>query len=108
MTPTEWFDQLIWWYAAHPVSNPQWCARHWAPCPAMGANGIAAAMELTGLFLEQNPDKSPDQLNEAMDQMLLDTPQCCQLGDEKMHEIWGRCPPAGMRSTQGESDDGDS
>lgn len=97
MTPTEWFDQ----FPPNPVmdGHTRWCARHWAPCPELHANGIGASLELMGIFTSGKlvpAGVSPRDTKRA-NEMLLDTGLlCCWLGDERMFEIWGRHPPAGM------------
>lgn len=84
MTAAEWFDQFA---DADPriQGNDQWCGRHWSPCPVFGANGLGAAVEIITAALEADLLKSPG-------------PVCCALGDDKMYEIWGHWPPAGMAS----------
>jgi hypothetical protein len=81
---TEWFDQPAfspWLLDVQGIQgNEQWCARHWAPCPVMGANGIKAAVMLASAVMSAG-------LNS------VDGPLCCQLGDQEMFDIWGQCPP---------------
>jgi hypothetical protein len=85
-----WFDQF-------PLdgirASEQWCARHWAPCPLLGANGIGAAVELMRAFVDEiaAPGSSPAALSA---QMQAAGRLCCTLGDERMYEIWGRWPPS--------------
>jgi hypothetical protein len=59
--------------------NDQWCIRHWAPAPVFGANGVKAAILLLSAVV--NLDEEPRE------------PYCCQLGDQVMYDIWGKCPP---------------
>jgi hypothetical protein len=89
--PTAWFDQL----PTDPdwPKDSQWCARHWAPCPVLGGNGIGVTMEVMRIFLDEvaSPEaKSPEALNRAM---AAAGRLCCTLGDERMYEIWGHWPP---------------
>jgi hypothetical protein len=87
---TVWFDQFP---DAPGWEHPQWCARHWAPCPTLGANGMGAATELIQVFIEEiaGNDRSPDALNAQMDAAGR---LCCTLGDARMYELWGHWPPA--------------
>jgi len=87
MTPTEWFDQFI-PYLGGIAGSEQWCARHWAPCPLMGANGLMASLELTMTILDEYPPADDQALDGPGDR-----PSCCALGDGRMYEIWGHCPP---------------
>jgi hypothetical protein len=102
-TASEWFDRI----AALPDfpafeerfgEHGQWCARHWAPCPLGGANGIGAAIELQTVFISEVASAPPpgvetaDHLNAEMQRVGR---LCCTLGDERMYEIWGHWPPAG-------------
>ena len=88
--PAAWFDQF-------PVAlsgvqgNDQWCARHWAPCPILGANGLGAATELMSVFINEIASAcTPEALNAEMQHV---GKLCCTLGDERMFEIWGHWPP---------------
>jgi hypothetical protein len=95
LTPTQWFDQ----FPPAAVDRPwpeesQWCARHWAPCPILGANGIVATMELMRIWLEEMSDLAPDQPTEDLNAALATAGRlCCTLGDERMYDLWGKCPP---------------
>jgi len=88
---TEWFDQPAmapWLLDVQGIKgNEQWCARHWAPCPIMGANGIKATLMLATTAVEANLSSADGQL-------------CCQLGDQVMYDIWGQCPPSEMTSRE--------
>jgi hypothetical protein len=95
MTPAGWFDQFpplkpdMEW----PASS-RWCPRHWAPCPVTGANGIGAATELMQIWAGELAPKgsySPAAMNRKL---AAAGHICCTLGDERMHEIWGRWPAA--------------
>lgn len=99
--PSSWFDQFDEWAQAHPQNNPQWCARHWAPCPCLGANGILATVKMLSLLINGNPGKSPAQMQQVLDESA--TPQCCQMGDEQMYALWGACPPSGMLGSDSSS-----
>ena len=87
---TAWFDQFP---DAPGWEHLQWCARHWAPCPILGANGVGAVVELMEVFItEVVPDaKGADSMNARMDAA---GKMCCTLGDERMYEIWGHWPPS--------------
>jgi hypothetical protein len=92
VTPGEWFDQ----FPPNPAmdGHTQWCARHWAPCPVLGANGIGAFTEVMTVYIEELMPanlKSADARNRALEKAGL---LCCALGDERMYEIWGHWPPA--------------
>ena len=93
MTPTEWFDQFP--PADNWPTESQWCARHWAPCPVLGANGIGAATELMKIWLEeQKPtDLGPGDTEALNRAMVADAPVCCALGDERMYALWGHWGP---------------
>lgn len=89
MTPAEWFDQ----FPVPPVEreHPQWCERHWAPCPQLGANGLGAALELVQAFVSgQQGGLHYEELNRRL---AAAGKLCCALGDEKMYELWGRWGP---------------
>lgn len=93
LTPIEWFDQFSEDIKSGAIQgNDQWCARHWAPCPVLGANGIGATIAVVGAWLGTVPpeSRSPKDLNRTMDAV---GPMCCALGDERMYEIWGNWPP---------------
>lgn len=103
---TTWFDQFPPYedwpeLSIRGVQKPeefqheQWCARHWAPCPLMGANGIGATIEVMQIFLDEVKPKNlvaPNAVNRYMQQVGR---LCCTLGDERMYEIWGHWPPKG-------------
>ena len=91
MNPAEWFDQFP---DAPGWEHPQWCARHWAPCPLLGANGIGAATEVMTAFANEIASADRGTSPEAMNaQMEAAGKLCCTLGDERMYEIWGHWPP---------------
>ena len=67
-TPAEWFDQ----FPPNPAmdGHEQWCARHWAPCPALGANGIGASTEVMQIFVNEMVPKgshSPAAMNRRLE-----------------------------------------
>jgi hypothetical protein len=86
-----WFGQ----FASQPHdpamdSHPQWCWRHWAPCPVLGANGVkASVMVISEVFALYPSDQAREVLLDPAGGRL-----CCRLGDEAMYRIWGQCPPA--------------
>ncbi len=95
MTPTEWFDQ----FPPNPAmdGHDQWCARHWAPCPVLHANGVGAATEVMQRFVEQvlvPAGISPRNTGAANARLAETGKLCCWLGDEQMYEIWAHWPPA--------------
>lgn len=93
MTPKEFFDQFPPLAEGAQWTNTQWCARHWAPCPLLKANGIGAAMEVLQTWLDRQASLPSGA--DAMNALLAEGgPVCCQLGDDKMYEIWGHWPPA--------------
>ena len=90
LAPTEWFDQFP---TAFVKGSDQWCARHWAPCPILGANGMGASVELMQVFVNEVATAcTPEALNA---QMQAAGRICCTLGDERMHQLWGHWPPPG-------------
>ncbi len=91
--PAEWFDQFPPLEPGAKWDNAQWCPRHWAPCPNLGANGIGAAAEVMQAFLDgiAGAGSTPAELNRQMANVGR---VCCYLGDERMYEIWGHWPPA--------------
>lgn len=92
MTPKEWFDQFP--PATDWPASSQWCARHWAPCPLMHANSIGASVEVMQAWLDIDARRGPDVVEKINARMAAGGPICCQLGDEKMYEIWGHWPPS--------------
>lgn len=90
---TAWFDQFPALQEGAEWNNDQWCPRHWAPCPILGANGLGASVEMMGVFFnEMRPvgADTPYSMNESMHNMGR---VCCTLGDDRMFEIWGHWPP---------------
>lgn len=83
------------WAAAHFDANPTWCARHWAPCPVEGRNGIAATLELIRRSVERIPPevrrRGATAMNSYMENWL--PPTCCWLGDEQMAQVWAEASP---------------
>lgn len=103
LTPAEWFDQFP--LAPDWPEGGQWCARHWAPCPCLGANGIGAAMDLLSVFVNEvaTEAKTADDMNK---QMAAAGHLCCTLGDERMYELWGKWPPVTDPEADAERDHG--
>jgi len=83
------------WAAEHFQPNPQWCARHWAPCPVDGRNGIAASLELMKRSLERIPPEVRRRGATAMNSYMANwlPPMCCWLGDEQMTQVWAEASP---------------
>jgi len=78
------------WAVEHFDANPSWCAKHWAPCPVEGRNGIAASIELMQRSLERIPADVRRRGASAMNSYMANwtTPTCCWLGDEEMAKVW--------------------
>jgi hypothetical protein len=95
LTPSQWFDQFEVWVALRTgwPTDSQWCARHWAPCPCLGANGIGATTELMQYFLNKYASnlKGAAAVNRKMAEIGR---LCCDAGDEYMYELWGRWGPS--------------
>ena len=92
--PKTWFDQFP---DAPNWHHDQWCARHWAPAPIFGANGMGAAVEVMQIFLnEVASGGTPEAMNA---QMQAAGRLCCTLGDARMYEIWGHWPPVAAESS---------
>ena len=93
LTPAQWFDQ----FPPDPAmdGHEQWCARHWAPCPDLGANGIGPAVEVMKIWLGEIAPKGSYSAAARNRQLEAAGRICCTLGDERMYEIWGHWPPAG-------------
>lgn len=97
LDPT-WFDQFP--PAPEDWSHDQWCWRHWAPCPVLGANGMLASVMTMSRIVELMPAEITD--TEQRNAWMADLGHiCCTLGDQVMFEIWGKCPPAGMGTVSG-------
>lgn len=88
---TAWFDQFTPEVLAEAgvQGSKQWCARHWAPCPILGGNGVKATL----MLLSEIPDWSTRVAS-------ADGPLCCHLGDRVIYVIWGQCPPTAARGLQ--------
>ncbi len=104
--PTTWFDQFP--PLADGVAWPtdsQWCARHWAPCVALKANGIGASIEIMKIWVsELKPAGVAGDDTKAMNRALAaDSPICCKLGDERMYTLWGNCPPTSGSQPAGDA-----
>lgn len=88
-------------------NHPQWCARHWAPAPVEGRNGLMASMLILQYQIEAIPVAVRQEGAGAMNQWVAahsDTPLCCLLGDEKIEAIWAETPAPNAESMNGESD----
>jgi hypothetical protein len=91
-----WFDQFMvpGWPPDNWPEKGQWCARHWAPAPALGANGIGAAVELQKIWLEELAPPTPRGDYKALNDALQKAGHiCCTLGDERMYDLWEKWPP---------------
>jgi hypothetical protein len=102
-----WFDQFIvpGWPPEDWPTDGQWCARHWAPCPALGGNGIGASMDLLHIFVNEvaGEAKTADEMNARMSAA---GHLCCALGDERMYALWGKWPPVTDEDADRERDHG--
>jgi hypothetical protein len=96
---TVWFDQFT---GMPQIPRGQWCARHWAPCPFLNANGIGATIELMGIFINEIAVDctNAEELNKKIEEI---GNICCYLGDDRMYEIWGRWGPNTLEVQNGNS-----
>jgi hypothetical protein len=96
LTPEQWFDQ----FPLQPQvdGHDQWCGRHWAPCPVLGANGMGAVIELMQIWVSELAPKGSYSVAAKNRQLEATGKICCALGDERMYEIWGRWPPASQET----------
>ncbi|SRR6266705_6684649 len=98
MTPTEWFNQFTLWDITHPESTTsQWCGRHWAPCPCLGANGIGAATEVLQRIIDKHEIGGSLTVKQRNRKLTDIGRLCCDLGDEVMYQVWANWPPTGMK-----------
>lgn len=102
MSNLEWTEPRVEWFDQFDDLMPegwehhQWCWRHWAPAVIMGANGIAATLTVVQRILDLAPaDVTTPGINKWMDDL---GKLCCTMGDEKMYDIWGKCPPPGYET----------
>jgi len=86
-------EAFLAWAAEHWQQGPQWCPKHWMPCPVEGRNGINATMLLMPAMLESIPQDVRDCGPSAMNSWMANTlqPVCCRLGDEAIARIWAEC-----------------
>lgn len=70
--------------------NPQWCAKHWAPCPVEKKPGLLASVILAQHNISLMPDDVRRGGATAMNswQENQTSPVCCRLGDEFMDSLW--------------------
>jgi len=82
------------WAAENFQPGPVWCARHWAPCPVEGRNGIAATITLTQRSIQRMPADVRRAAASAMNSYMANwsPPTCCWLGDEEMAKVWQDVP----------------
>jgi|SRR5580698_2747900 hypothetical protein len=115
VSPQAWFDQFSGWdeewvakFLAENPSSPhppswrkdgQWCERHWAPCPVLGANGIGASAELMSIFVREILPANAKSAAMKSRELKKAGRICCKLGDERMYEIWGHWPPAAKKES---------
>jgi hypothetical protein len=78
------------WAAENFPSNPDWCARHWAPCPVGGRNGVAAAVVMFRESLQLMPPAVVRAGGTAIESWRHNqlVPACCRLGDERVAAVW--------------------
>lgn len=81
-------EEFLAWAEENYRSNPDWCPRHWAPCPVEGKNGLLASVLLIGEAFAFYPSdlQGPDAINAWRRNQVV--PTCCLLGDEKMNWLW--------------------
>lgn len=84
---------LKWAEENFDFNTASWCPRHWAPCPVLRKNGLAASAKVMVEVTKLMPAEiviSGDtyQMNQWVWGHL---PLCCELGDEKIAEIWDEC-----------------
>jgi hypothetical protein len=91
-TAAEFFDQFTDVPEA-PEGSP-WCPRHWAPCPLVGCNGIAASLELARIFAAELMPAWASSPGARKRELAKQSPLCCKLGDERMYDLWGHWPPS--------------
>lgn len=79
------------WAREHFPANPEFCARHWAPCPVGGRDGVRALKIVlkAGLALVPADVTTLSALNSWRANQLV--PTCCRFGDDVMARIWARC-----------------
>lgn len=82
------FDGYLAFAEKNNPFNPQWCPKHWAPCPVQGKLGMLATVLLMGESFALIPDgvSSASALNSWWANQTV--PACCQLGEEKMDFLW--------------------
>lgn len=91
--PKAWFDQ----FNSVPVPEPmksgshQFCWRHWAPAPMLGANGIGFTITMMQRFMEDSPEcTSAEEFNEKLNNIGY---VCCHYGDTVCYELWSEWGP---------------
>lgn len=89
------YDEYIEWSEENAQKSSQWCARHWAPCPVEGLNGVMATITLIQKTFEMMPEEITTMTDagaqaEAANAWMLsqEEPICCQLGDDEMTRLW--------------------
>jgi len=100
VTPAEWFDQF-------PPLPPgtDWpeqtacCWRHWAPCSQLHANGVGATGELRAIWARELAPKGSYSPAARARQYAAAARICCQLGDDRMHQLWARWLPTPKEDT---------
>jgi hypothetical protein len=86
-------DEYLAWAETNHRFNPNWCPRHWMPCPVEGKPGMLATVILFGESFAHMPDNiAPPGSNpaSAMNSWMANqtTPLCCKIGDEKIAWLW--------------------
>lgn len=83
-------DGYLKWAEENPKWNPQWCFRHWAPCPVEGKPGLVASVILAQHNISTMPPDvqqgDPTAMNSWQENQT--TPACCRLGDEFIDSLW--------------------
>jgi hypothetical protein len=94
MTPKEWFDQFPILPGRVQSKDSQWCSRHWAPVPGLGADGLNATVELVQIFMDEIAPRSAVTAQQMQSALAQAGKICCRLGDERMYQIWSHWRPA--------------
>lgn len=99
MNPYRFFDDLdgyLAWAGEHFQHSPMFCAKHWAPAPVEGRNGVGASVAMTQIAMELMPADVLSGGPGAMNSWLANKvkPLCCVVGDDRMSELWSDWPPA--------------
>lgn len=84
-------ESYLAWRKENPGEfNPTWCAKHWAPCPVGGLNGLSATIIMTQRQIAEMPIEVRNAGTTAMNSWLANqvVPYCCKIGDEEVVKVW--------------------